>query len=99
MNLKFLLGEIASQPAVVTLDSAKCTIVYVLIKVGEAYRKFYYLARIREHPSGIYLPNSLFSNILVSSVGDKVKIGVISTSDDAISIQEFVNYTRGFGVK
>ena len=32
MNLKFLLGEIASQPAVVTLDSAKCTIVYVLIK-------------------------------------------------------------------
>ena len=99
MTMKFLEGEIASQPSVVTLDS--CIIVYVLIKINERHKKFYHFENIRRAANGIYLPSELFSNILVSSIGDKIRVGVSPetkiTIDDSIEIHKFLNVNRCLG--
>jgi len=91
MKMKKLTGEIASQPTIVTLNSiCSDVMVFVLIKVDNVYKKLFYRDRV---------PCDLFSNILVSSVGDKVSVEVTSTSyHGATEIKRFVNHTRGLGV-
>ena len=91
MSMKFLIGEIASQPAVVTLNvgSSASIMVFVLIKVGGTYEKFCYEDSV---------PGKTFSNILVSSVGDKVRVGTLSTSYRGTQkIEQFYNVTRRLG--
>ena len=100
MAMKVLTGEIASQPTVVTLDCAGCIIVYVLIKIDGVYKKFYRTEGIRYKPdTGVSLPTSTFSNILVSSIGDNVCVQVSSSKmdDEVIFIYDFANETRGIG--
>ncbi len=91
MSMKFLIGEIASQPAVVTINAGCRTsiMVFVLIKVGGTYEKFYYEDSV---------PGKTFSNILVSSVGDRVRVGTVSTFyHDTQKIEQFYNVTRRLG--
>lgn len=81
---------IASQPSVITLNGIHTGImVFILIKLDKEYKKLYYKDNI---------PTNLFSNILVSSVGDKVGVKVSSTSyHGATKIERFINHTRGLG--
>lgn len=97
MSKKVLYGEIASQPASVTLDSSRAIVVYVLVKIDDRYQKFYHIESVRYEPGSVYRPSELYSNILVSSIGDKVRIGVLSPSDNTERIYDFVNDTRGLG--
>lgn len=99
MSMKILHGEIASQPTVVSVDGSGCTLVYVLINIYGTYKKFHYLDTVRREYNVIYLPDNSFSNILVSSVGDKVRVKVLSLNDgdESTKIYTFVNDTRGLG--
>ena len=99
MSMKILYGEIASQPVVVSLDGSGCVVAYVLIKIDGEYKKFYCLEGVRHEAGTIYLPDTSFSNILVSSVGDKVcvKVSSLKDGDESTKIHTFVNDTRGLG--
>ena len=88
MEKETLYGKIASQPAAVTLNGVHIGVmVFILIEVDGKYHKLYYKDTI---------PSSTFSNILVSSVGDDVQIGVLSSYyHNAREIGTFFNITRG----
>ena len=91
MSIKFLIGEIASQPAVVTRNVGNSTsiMVFVLIKVGGTYEKFCYEDSV---------PGKTLSNILVSSVGDRVRVGTLSNYYFSTKkIEQFYNVTRCLG--
>lgn len=87
MKREILRGKIASQPAAVTLNGEDIgVIVFILIEVDGRYHKLYYRDTI---------PSNTFSNILVSSVGDNVKIEVLSSYyHGAREINTFFNITR-----
>ena len=97
MPTKVLYGEIASQPTNVTLDGCRIIMVYVLVKIDDRYQKFYYFEDVIYEPGIVHTPSELYSNILVSSIGDKVRIGVLSPSDNTRRIYHFVNDTRSLG--
>ena len=90
MEKEILTGEIVSQPSVITLDGLRTSIVvFVLLKMDIGYKKFFY----RDSK-----PSDLLSNILVSSIGDRVGVCVSSTYYcGATEIERFTNYTRGLG--
>ena len=88
MKREVLCGKIASQPSAVTLNGAQTGVmVFVLVEVDGKYHKLHYQNTI---------PDNTFSDILVSSVGDDVKVIVLSSYyHGAREISEFFNYTRG----
>lgn len=88
MKKEILCGKIASQPSAVTLNGVHIGLmVFVLVEVDGKYYKLYYKDTIPSNP---------FSNILVSSVGDDVKIEVLSVYyHGAREINKFFNKTRG----
>ena len=90
MKNEILKGEIVSQPSFITLNGLQTNIVvFVLIKMDSGYKKFFY----RDSK-----PSDLLSNILVSSIGDRVGVCVSPTCYcGATKIKKFTNYTRGLG--
>ena len=96
MAKKFLEGAIASQPVAVTLG-VKGIIVYVLIKTSEGYKKFYHFEKVREGALGVYRPSERFSDVIVSSVGDKVRVGFSQLDYWTVEICSFENLDRCLG--
>ena len=90
MKKEILCGKIASQPSVVTLNGEHNGIfVFFLIEIDGKYYKLCYRDTV---------PSNTFSNILVSSVGDDIRVEVSSVFySGARVISEFFNYTRGLG--
>ena len=90
MKKEILCGKIASQPSAVTLNGVHTGVmVFVLIEVDGKYHKVHYKDTI---------PSNTFSNILVSSVGDDIRVEVSSVFYfGARVISEFFNCTRGLG--
>ena len=90
MKKETLYGKIASQPSAVTLNGEHNGIfVFFLIEIDGKYYKLCYRDTV---------PSNTFSNILVSSVGDDIRVEVSSVFySGARVISEFFNYTRGLG--
>ena len=90
MEKQILTGEIVSQPSVITRNGLQTSIeVFVLLKMDIGYKKLFY----RDNK-----PSDLLSNILVSSIGDRVGVCVSSTYYcGAQEIKQFTNYTCGLG--
>ncbi len=90
MKKETLYGKIASQPSAVTLNGEhNGIVVFFLIEIDGKYYKLCYRDAV---------PANTFSNILVSSVGDDIRVEVSSVFYyDARVISEFFNCTRGLG--
>ena len=90
MKKEILCGKIASQPSAVTLNGEhNGIIVFFLIEIDGKYYKLCYRDTV---------PANTFSNILVSSVGDDIRVEVSSVFySGARVISEFFNCTRGLG--
>ena len=90
MEIKVLNGKIASQPSAVTLNGEhNGIIVFFLIEIDGKYYKLCYRDTV---------PSNTFSNILVSSVGDDIRVEVSSVFySGAWVISKFFNCTRGLG--
>ena len=87
MKKETLYGKIASQPSAVREHNG--IIVFFLIEIDGKYYKLCYRDTV---------PANTFSNILVSSVGDDIRVEVSSVFySDARVISEFFNCTRGLG--
>ena len=90
MKKEILCGKIASQPSAVTLNGEhNGIVVFFLIEIDGKYYKLCYRDAV---------PANTFSNILVSSVGDDIRVEVSSVFySDARVISELFNCTRGLG--
>ena len=91
MKKEILCGKIASQPSSVTLNGEQNgIIVFFLIEIDGKYYKLCYRDTV---------PTNTFSNILVSSVGDDIRVEVSSVFySGARVIKHFINYTKGLFV-
>lgn len=83
-----IFGKIASQPAVVSVPGS--FVVFVLVEVDGKYYKLFYKRQ--------GLINNMFSDILVSSIGDEIQVEfLLSRYKEAMEIKKFINKTRGLG--
>jgi hypothetical protein len=91
MKKENLCGKIASQPSLLTLNGEQNgIIVFFLIEIDGKYYKLCYRDTV---------PANTFSNILVSSVGDDIRVEVSSVFySGAREIKHFINYTKGLFV-
>ncbi|MBR5154271.1 MAG: hypothetical protein IKW58_00930 [Alphaproteobacteria bacterium] len=95
LKLKFFSGKIASTPIVVPM--ANYVVVFVVVDIENIGRKKLYSTTQNLY---INIENTVFSDVAVSSVGDKVRLGLnASTESNYINAEicSFVNDTLGFG--
>ena len=92
MNVKVFEGEVASQPVVVPIRGH--VVAMVLVKTADGYQKFYCYTYKHDDPNGLL--QTIFSNVVVSSIGDNVRfeVPIISCGYIRPEIISFENLTR-----
>ncbi len=101
MARKTIVGTVASQPVVITLH-CNTTAVLLSVKTEKGYKKCMtsITSGSPEVLTKMSIIDSMFSNIALSAIGDKVELEVRDSSSETLGarIFSFKNHTQGFGL-
>lgn len=95
MKTKIFTGELADKPVIITMQTQ--SIAFVLLKTNDnIYKKFVCKIEDRLCSNTDSLTNKMFANVVLSSAGDMVQIGVpeISNGIEGSQIVYFRNDTK-----